>query len=70
MANTTLTASIVAKAAVGNSRKRTRDGERRLPRLRGEFDKNVNGYEVGDTITIRKPTDFTVRNTITPPRRT
>jgi hypothetical protein len=36
----------------------------------GEFDKKINGYTVGDTITIRKPTDFTVRNTITPPRRT
>ncbi|NGX95118.1 MAG: hypothetical protein G4V63_07785 [Candidatus Afipia apatlaquensis] len=31
----------------------------------GEFDKKINGYEVGDTITIRKPTDFTVRSTIT-----
>ena len=30
-----------------------------------EFDKTVNGYEVGSTINIRRPADFTVRNTIT-----
>jgi hypothetical protein len=27
-----------------------------------EFDKKVNGYEKGDTISIRRPTDFTVRD--------
>lgn len=27
-----------------------------------EFTKKVNGYEVGDTISIRRPTDFTVRD--------
>jgi hypothetical protein len=65
MANTTLTASIVAKAAVG-----ILENELTMAGLvyRGyeeEFDKKINGYEVGDTITIRKPTDFTVRNVIT-----
>jgi hypothetical protein len=30
-----------------------------------EFDKRVNGYEVGSTVDIRRPADFTVRNTIT-----
>lgn len=27
-----------------------------------EFDNNINGYEVGDTISVRRPTDFTVRS--------
>ena len=62
MSNTVLTASIVAKAAV-----RILDNELVMAKqvYRGyesEFDKKVNGYEVGDTISIRKPTDFTVRD--------
>jgi hypothetical protein len=65
MSNTTLNASIIAKAAVG-----ILENELTMAGLvyRGyeeEFDKKINGYTVGDTITIRKPTDFTVRNTIT-----
>jgi hypothetical protein len=65
MVNTTLNASIIAKAAVG-----VLENELTMAGLvyRGyedEFDKKINGYTVGDTITIRKPTDFTVRNTIT-----
>jgi hypothetical protein len=64
MVNTTLNASIIAKAAVG-----VLENELTMAGLvyRGyedEFDKKINGYTVGDTITIRKPTDFTVRNTI------
>ena len=31
----------------------------------GEFNKNINGYKIGDTITVRKPADFTVRTTST-----
>jgi hypothetical protein len=27
-----------------------------------DFSKRVNGYKIGDTLTIRKPTDFTVRD--------
>jgi P22 coat protein - gene protein 5 len=27
-----------------------------------EFDKRVNGYDKGDTLTVRRPTDFTVRD--------
>jgi hypothetical protein len=71
MVNTTLNASIIAKAAVG-----VLENELTMAGLvyRGyedEFDKKINGYTVGDTITIRKPTDFTVRNTIVSlPRRT
>lgn len=62
MANTTLTPSIVAKTAV-----RILENELVMAGMvyRGyedEFDKKVNGYSAGDTITVRKPTDFTVRD--------
>ncbi|CAN7662878.1 hypothetical protein LJR009_006049 [Bosea sp. LjRoot9] len=62
MANTTLTPSIVAKTAV-----RILENELVMAGMvyRGyedEFDKKLNGYSAGDTITIRKPTDFTVRD--------
>lgn len=62
MANTTLTASIIAKEAV-----RVLDNELVMAKkvFRGyedDINKKVNGYEVGDTLTIRKPADFTVRD--------
>lgn len=62
MANTIVTPSIVAKTAV-----RILENEFVMAGMvyRGyedEFDKKVNGYSVGDTITVRKPTDFTVRD--------
>tara|TARA_R110002110_G_scaffold37601_4_gene124040 strand:- start:3603 stop:4820 length:1218 start_codon:yes stop_codon:yes gene_type:complete len=62
MANTTLTADIIAKEAV-----RILDNEMVMAKkvFRGyenEFSKKVNGYEVGETISVRKPTDFTVRD--------
>jgi hypothetical protein len=64
MANTTLTASIVAKAAVGILENELVMSNAVYRGYEAEFDKKVNGYTVGDTITIKKPTDFTVRNTI------
>ncbi|MBR9900413.1 MAG: hypothetical protein GYB19_10185 [Rhodospirillales bacterium] len=62
MTNTTLTASIIAKEAV-----RVLDNELVMAKkvFRGyedDINKKVNGYEVGDTLTIRKPADFTVRD--------
>jgi len=62
MANTTLTASIVAKAALA-----ILDNElgwlKRLYRAHeSEFSNRVNGYKIGDTISIRRPADFTVRS--------
>lgn len=62
MANTTLTADIIAKEAI-----RILDNELVMAKkvFRGyedEFSKNINGYKVGDTISIRRPTDFTVRD--------
>lgn len=61
MSNTTLTADIIATAALpildnelGWINKLYRAPEE-------EFSKSVNGYKVGDTISIRRPADFTVR---------
>ena len=61
MANRQLTASIVARAALSvldnqlgflNEVHRPYDDE---------FDKNINGYTVGDTVSIRRPANFTIR---------
>lgn len=65
MANTILNPTIIAKAAV-----RILDNELVFAKnvYRGyedEFEGKVNGYEKGSTITIRKPTQFTVRTSIT-----
>lgn len=65
MSNTTLTASIVAKASLAILENELTMANAVYRGYEGEFDKKINGYEVGDTITIRKPTDFTVRSTIT-----
>ena len=62
MANTTLTADIVAKEAVmvlENSLVMANLVHRGYEE---EFGKKVNGYTVGETISIRRPTDFTVRD--------
>jgi hypothetical protein len=62
MANTVLTPSIIAKEAtmvleneLGMAKSVYRGYEK-------EFTNSVNGYRVGDTVTIKKPTDFTVRD--------
>jgi hypothetical protein len=65
MANTTLSASIIAKAALGILENELVMANAVYRGYEDEFDKKINGYTVGDTITIRKPTDFTVRSTIT-----
>jgi hypothetical protein len=65
MTNTTLSASIVAKAAVGILENELVMANAVYRGYEDEFSKKINGYTVGDTITVRKPTDFTVRNTIT-----
>lgn len=62
MANTTLTADIIAKEAV-----MILENELLMAKLcyRGyepEFDRQVNGYQVGETVSIRRPADFTVRD--------
>lgn len=62
MANTTLTASIIAAEAL-----RVLENNLVMAGLvyrdyEAEYQKNINGYKIGDTITIRRPTDFTVRD--------
>lgn len=59
--NNTLTADIIAKEAL-----MILDNELSMAKqvhrgYENEFGKKVNGYEVGETISIRKPADFTVR---------
>lgn len=62
MANTTLTASIIAKEALMILENNLVMAKQVFRGYEDEFDKKVNGYEVGDEISIRKPTDFTVRD--------
>lgn len=62
MANTVLTPSIIAAEAL-----RILDNNCVMAKLvyRGyeeEFSQTVNGYNQGDTVSIRRPTDFTVRD--------
>lgn len=62
MANTTLTADVVAKAALA-----ILDNELGVIKTfhrahEEEFSNTVNGYKIGDTISIRRPADFTVRS--------
>lgn len=62
MANTTLSASIIAAEAVEILDNQLVMAKNVFRGYEEEFNKNPNGYTVGDTITIRKPTDFTVRD--------
>jgi hypothetical protein len=62
MSNTSLTADIIAAEAI-----RVLDNNCVMGNLvyRGyeeEFSKKINGYTVGETISVRRPTDFTVRD--------
>jgi len=62
MSNTTLTADIIAKEAVAILENETVMGKLVYRGYEPEFDKNINGYKVGETVSIRRPTDFTVRD--------
>lgn len=62
MANTALTASIVAKEALVILENELGILKRMYRAHESEFNNNVNGYKVGDTISIRRPADFTVRS--------
>jgi hypothetical protein len=61
MANTTLTADIIAKEALAILENELGWMNRIHRAHESEFSNNVNGYKVGDTISIRRPADFTVR---------
>lgn len=62
MANTIVTPDIFAKEALmilDNNLVMAKQVYRGLER---EFSQSVNGYSVGETVSIRRPTDFTVRD--------
>ena len=61
MANTTLTASVVAKTALAILENELGVIKTMHRAHEEEFANRVNGYKVGDTISIRRPADFTVR---------
>lgn len=62
MANRQLTADIVAKAAVAILDNNLVWGQRVFRGYQEDFNLAPNGYKVGDTISIRRPADFTVRD--------
>jgi hypothetical protein len=62
MSNTTLTADIIAKEAVMILENQLVMGNLVYRGYESEFDKKVNGYKVGETVSIRRPADFTVRD--------
>lgn len=62
MANTVLTPDIIAKEAVVILDNELVMGKKVFRGYEKEFDNKVNGYSVGDSVTVRKPTDFTVRD--------
>lgn len=61
MANTTLTADIIAKEALALLENELGWMAKIHRAHEDEFSNSVNGYKVGDTISIRRPADFTVR---------
>jgi hypothetical protein len=61
MSNTTLTADIIAKEAVAILENNCVMGGLVYRGYEDEFEKNINGYKVGETVSIRRPADFTVR---------
>jgi hypothetical protein len=62
MSNTTITADIVAKEAVAILENELLMAKLCYRGYESEFDKSVNGYKVGETVSVRRPTDFTVRD--------
>src|SRR5262245_9302373 len=61
MPNTILNPQIIASTAVRILENELVMGSRVYRGYEDEFDKKVNGYDVGDTISIRKPQQFRVR---------
>jgi len=62
MANTTITASVVAKTALAILENELGVIKTLHRAHEEEFSNRVNGYKVGDTISIRRPADFIVRS--------
>jgi hypothetical protein len=62
MANTTLTADIIAKEAVMILENNCVMGSLVYRGYEDDFGKKVNGYTVGEIVSVRRPADFTVRD--------
>ena len=62
MANTTLTASIITAEALMVLNNKLGMANNVFRGHDQEYSKSINGYKVGDTVTVMKPTDFTVRS--------
>jgi hypothetical protein len=62
MANTTLKADIIAAEAITILENELVMAKQVFRGYEDDISKKVNGYKVGETISIRKPTDFTVRD--------
>ena len=62
MSNTTLTADIIAKEAVMILENNCVMANLVHRGYEDEFQKKVNGYTVGEVVSIRRPTDYTVRD--------
>jgi hypothetical protein len=62
MSNTVLTADIIAAEAIGILENNCVMGDLVYRGYEEEVNNKVNGYSVGDTISVRRPTDFTVRD--------
>lgn len=65
MANRNLTASIIAKEAVMILDNELVMAKKVFRGYEEDLDMKPNGYSVGDTLTIRRPNDFSVRTTAT-----
>lgn len=62
MANTTLTADIIAKEALLVMENELGVMKTFHKAHESEFSSKVNGYKIGETLSIRRPADFTVRS--------
>lgn len=62
MSNTTLTADIIAKEALMHVEANLGFLKTIHRAYEEEFDQKVNGYEIGNTVSIRRPADFTIRS--------
>jgi hypothetical protein len=62
MSNSVITPTIFAKEATMVLNNNLQMAKEVYRGLESDFGNSINGYSVGDTISIRKPTDFTVRS--------
>lgn len=61
MADTTLNADIIAKEALLILKNNCVMPKQVYRSYESEYDKNINGYKIGDTVSIRRPAQFSIR---------